>query len=206
MAAIFLTHEHGDHARGAVRFARRFGTTIAGTPATLRGCGFRPGSAALLPLEGSRGLRLGEWSFLTARVPHDAADPVAFRVETPEGSVGYALDLGHAPGGLVRFLGECETLILESNHDRRMLEDGPYPRELKERLRGPRGHLANDEAAEVIEAVAASRVRRLVLAHLSRTNNRAELALFAARRALGGRAAKVQVTVAGTEADGWLPA
>lgn len=203
--AVLLSHEHGDHARGVFRFARKFGTLVAGSRGTLRASGLRPGASRTLTFTGGESVELGSLRVATASVPHDAADPVAFRIETREFRVGFALDLGHAPAGVRGLLSACETVILESNHDADMLERGPYPRELKDRLRGPRGHLSNGEAADVLSEVIGSRTRSLVLAHLSRVNNRADLALSAARRALPGGAARIQVTVAHQDrTTGWL--
>jgi len=194
--AILLSHEHGDHARGAELFASRFGCAVAATSATLRGLGLRSPSFRVLPFESGQSLRLGTWRVAGVPVPHDAADPVAFRLDTPVGSVGYALDLGHAPEAVCRALAGCETLIVEANHDPDLLEQGPYPQDLKRRLRGPRGHLSNGEAAGFIAEAATKRTRALVLAHLSGTNNRPDLAMLAAHRALGSLSGNVRMTVA----------
>jgi phosphoribosyl 1,2-cyclic phosphodiesterase len=194
--AIFLSHEHGDHARGAARFARRFGTAVAGTRATLRAAGFPDGASGLLAFESGESVKLGSLRVATAPLCHDAADPVGFRVEAGERRLGFALDLGTATEVVCGLLADCQTVILEANHDPEMLEMGPYPRELKERLRGPRGHLSNREAADLLAAAAGKSTRTLVLAHLSRTNNRPDLAHAAVRAALGRRASEIRVTVA----------
>jgi len=203
--ALLLSHEHGDHARGAERFASRFGCAVAATTSTLRCLGLRSPAFRLLPFEAGRKLRLGSWRVMAAPVPHDAADPVAFRIETPEGSIGYALDLGHAPEAVGSLLGGCGTLVVESNHDPDLLEQGPYPEDLKRRLKGPRGHLSNGEAAELIARTATPGTRTLVLAHLSQTNNRRDLALLSAHRALGALAGGIRLSVAeqGPE-GGWI--
>jgi phosphoribosyl 1,2-cyclic phosphodiesterase len=194
--AMILTHEHGDHARGSERFARRFGCEIAATTSTLRCLGLRSREFRWTAFESGRSFRVAGWRVESAGVPHDAADPVALRLETDGASVGYAMDLGHAPPAVRSLLEGCEILIVESNHDVEMLERGPYPEDLKDRLRGPRGHLSNEEAAELIAATVDRRTRALVLAHLSRTNNRADLAMLAAHRALGSGAAAVRMRVA----------
>ncbi len=202
---ILLSHEHGDHARGAERFAGRFGCAVAGTAATLRCLGLSRISPRPLTVESGRALRVGSWEVRGVKVPHDAADPVAFRLDTPEGSIGYALDLGHAPETVIRSLEGCQVLIVESNHDSDLLERGPYPRELKQRLKGPRGHLSNGEAADFIAGVATRETRSLVLAHLSRTNNRADLALLSAHRALGDLSRSIRMSVAEQgPGNGWL--
>ena len=194
--AILLSHEHGDHSRGAARFAGRFGTLVAGSHSTLRAAGIRGPADSLLGFEGGETLTVGRLRVATASVSHDAADPVGFRVETGEGRIGFALDLGRATDAICELLAGCGTMILESNHDPEMLERGPYPRELKARLRGPRGHLSNVEAAELLEEVTGRSTRTLVLAHLSRTNNRPELAAAAARSALSRSGSRARLVVA----------
>ena len=203
--AILLSHEHGDHARGAERFSRRFGTLVAGTRATLRGAGLLDEVPRRLIFESGETVKLGGLRVATAGVSHDAADPVGFRVEAGESRIGFALDLGRATESVRGLLEGCEAMILESNHDLEMLETGPYPRELKERLRGPRGHLSNAEAGELLSDVAGKSTRTLVLAHLSRTNNHPALARAAARSVLSRRAADARVVVAGQGPAGcWI--
>lgn len=203
--AVVLSHEHGDHARGAMRLAARFGTRVAGTCRTLRAAGFRAGVPGTLAFEAGSAFRVGGLEIATERIPHDAADPVAFRVTTPAGRVGFALDLGHAPEPVVRLLAGCETLLVESNHDPEMLRTGPYPAELKARLRGPRGHLSNAETAALLERVACRSTRTLVLAHLSRTNNRSDLALASALGALDRAGSRPRVVVADpSRRGGWI--
>lgn len=194
--AMILTHEHGDHARGAERFAARFGCEIVATASTLRCLGLCTPQFRWAAFESGRSSHVAGWRVSSARVPHDAADPVALRLETSEGSVGYAMDLGQAPAAVASLLEGCEILIVETNHDVEMLERGPYPEELKDRLRGPRGHLSNEEAAALIAGAVNGRTRSLILAHLSRTNNRADLAMLAAHRALGSGAESIKMTVA----------
>lgn len=196
IGAILLSHEHSDHARGAARFARRFGTPVAATRSTLRAAGLFGSPARVTELAKGETVRFGSLRVATAPVSHDAADPVGFRIEAGSRRLGFALDLGRGTDAVRNLLAGCEALILEANHDPEMLERGPYPRELKERLRGPRGHLSNAEAADLLAEVAGPSTRTLVLAHLSRTNNRPELALSAARPVLSRRRAGAGVVVA----------
>ena len=194
--AVLLSHEHGDHARGAERFARRFGTRLACTRGTLRAAGLSGRLSRLQIFAAGETLQIGRLRVATAPVLHDAAEPVGFRVESGGESVGFALDLGRSTDAVTALLAGCHTIILESNHDPDLLERGPYPRELKARLRGPRGHLSNREAAELFAEAAGTSARTLILAHLSRTNNRPALARAALREVLGERAARIQVAVA----------
>jgi phosphoribosyl 1,2-cyclic phosphodiesterase len=103
-------------------------------------------------------------------LPHDAPH-VALRVTAGDRRFGIATDLGHVPRELHGFLSACDHVLLESNYCPRMLEAGPYPERLKRRVAGPVGHLANEQAAELARALENTRVSRLVLGHLSRTNN-----------------------------------
>jgi phosphoribosyl 1,2-cyclic phosphodiesterase len=201
---ILLSHEHGDHAKGAIRFAQRFRCPVAANRGTLRCLGPGVERLRVVPMEAGKPQVFGAWRVTAVRVPHDAVDPVAFRLETPDGSVGYALDLGHAPEPVRRALESCEVLIVEANHDPDLLEQGPYPAELKQRLAGPRGHLSNDEAGRLIADVATRTTRSLVLAHLSRINNRESLAKLSARRALGSLSGAIRMTVAEQGSAGWI--
>ena len=121
-------------------------------------------------------------------LPHDAAEPVAYRFEerTPQGSVHAAIvtDLGHVPPPLVRALAGLDLLVIEFNHDLRMLLEGPYPWPLKQRIRGGRGHLSNDQAAELLLALCHPGLKQVVLAHLSEHNNTPKRARAAAEDAL----------------------
>jgi phosphoribosyl 1,2-cyclic phosphodiesterase len=204
--AVLLSHEHTDHARGALAFAARWGVPLAGTPGTRTAAGLRQ---AKLPCY--HGIAPGEtraFSRLAVRavaVPHDAAAPVAFVVSVGDASLGHATDVGHVHQGLVEALRDCSTLLVESNYDPAMLRDGPYPWGLKERILGPLGHLSNGDVARLLENGLSPACRQVVLAHLSRTNNHPELALMAATQALerAGRR-RVEVTVAAPEGTDWI--
>ena len=126
---------------------------------------------------------IGDVRVRTQSVPHDAPQ-VALRFETAGTCVGLVTDLGQVPQELAGFLQGCETLLLESNHDRELLERGPYPARLKERVAGSLGHLSNTQAAELLSQIGGP-LRRVVLMHLSETNNSPELARTAASSVLG---------------------
>jgi phosphoribosyl 1,2-cyclic phosphodiesterase len=204
--AVLLSHEHGDHARGAFAFAVKWGMPLAGTRGTQRAAAFEtsrlPGYLPLEPGE-SRSFRR-----LTARavgVPHDAARPLAFVLSEGQSCFGHATDLGHVSRGLVEAFRECDALLVESNYDPSLLRDGPYPWALKERILGPFGHLSNEDVARFLEKGMGAFCARVVLAHLSQKNNHAELALMSAEDALrrAGRR-EVAVTSAAPEGTDWI--
>jgi len=204
--AVFVSHEHGDHARGAAAFAVKWGVPLAGTRGTLLAAGFAkaklPGFEPVAPGETRTIRRL---AVRVVAVPHDAAAPVAFVLSAGASSLGHATDLGHLSRGLVAALRACDAVLVESNYDPAMLRDGPYPWSLKERILGPLGHLSNGDVGRLLESGLSDACRLVVLAHLSRRNNHPELALQAAEEALerGGRRG-VRVALAAPEGTGWI--
>jgi phosphoribosyl 1,2-cyclic phosphodiesterase len=185
--AILITHEHADHIRGAALFSQKHKVPVYCTAATFRAAGFQRagvyghGLYAQVEVEAGTPFEIGGLSLLPFSVPHDAVDTVGYAVECGEMRFGYATDLGHDAAPVREALRDCDTLMLESNHDVEMLRRGPYPEVVKERVLGRHGHLDNETAAALLCDVATERTRRVVLAHLSRTNNLPALALRAAR-------------------------
>lgn len=201
--ALVITHEHADHIRGASLFSRTHKIPVYCTAATYRAASLdRQGVHAHVAVEPGVRFAIGGMWLAPFRVPHDAVETVGYAVDCDDARVGYATDLGHGADGVREGLQDCDLLILESNHDEGMLRDGPYPEVVKERVRSRHGHLDNGSAAELMCAVAGERTRTVVLAHLSRTNNRPDLALGAARQefARAGRRAPAL-----HPADQWSP-
>jgi phosphoribosyl 1,2-cyclic phosphodiesterase len=203
--AVFVSHEHGDHARGARVFSARWGVPLVLTRGTFRAAGLDgaklPAWEALGPGE-TRTIR--KLAVRAVAVPHDAACPLAFVVSAGAVSFGHATDLGHLGRAFVEALRACDAVLVESNYDPAMLRDGPYPWSLKERILGPFGHLSNDDVGRLLEKGLGAACRHVVLAHLSRKNNHPELALQSAEEALerAGRR-DVAVTLAPPEGTEW---
>ncbi len=204
--AILVSHEHGDHARGAAAFSRKWGVPICGSRGTLAAAGLVP--EKLPPpavLEPGATLSLSRLTIRAVAVPHDAARPLAFVLTTSGATFAHATDVGHLARSLVEALRGCDAILLEANHDPAMLRDGPYPWSLKERILGPLGHLSNGDVARLIEKGLGEECRQLVLAHLSRRNNHPELALLAAEEALARAGRRgVRLTVAGALGTDWI--
>lgn len=186
VTALILSHDHDDHVRCAGIYQRKFRLPIYATRRTLRDV-----RCELGPLCEVRYFRSGETlDFGRVRVhtiptPHDAADPVIFVVEASGRRLGIFTDLGHPFGALRRLLRLVDGVYLESNYDPEMLEAGPYTPALKARIRGPHGHLSNDEAAELLARCGRNRPAWVALAHLSEVNNTPEIALHTHRRRIG---------------------
>jgi phosphoribosyl 1,2-cyclic phosphodiesterase len=206
LALVLLSHEHGDHARGASAFSRRWGVRLAGSRGTYAAAGLgaieiagydvlTPGSAR----------RVGALAVTAVPVPHDAAAPVAFVVSFDGCSLGHATDLGHLSRPLVEAFRSCNAVLLESNYDAGMLRDGPYPWSLKERILSPLGHLSNGDVARFLQADLGDACETIVLAHLSQKNNHPEVARMAAETALRRRGDRdVRLTMTGPDGTGWI--
>ena len=182
MAAVIVTHSHADHAAHASTYATRLGCPIRASETTMQSIRLRASVQAETFTVGRRFV-VGDITIHSHALPHDAPQ-VALVFETKVTTVGLATDLGHVPKGLGRFLGECETLLLESNHDPDMLEMGPYPAMLKRRVGGSLGHLSNGQAGDLLAGLAHA-PKRVVLMRLSETNNSPRLARSSAEAALG---------------------
>jgi len=174
--AILLTHEHLDHARGAARLSKLHGIPVICAHETLDALDCSPAHlAAWQPLDAGRVLDLGAVAIEPFPVPHDAARPVGYVLHGEGLRVGIATDLGHATTLVIERLRRCDLVMIESNHDDRMLLDGPYPWHVKQRVQGRLGHLSNHEAAAVLRETVGDACRAVVLAHLSESNNRPAL-------------------------------
>ena len=181
---VFLTHEHGDHAGAAGILARKLRLRVHGTPGTLRSLRDPPPPELCRPLRAGEPVQLGALAILPLAIPHDAWEPVAYTFSDGTASGALVTDLGCVPPSLVRALQGLDALILEMNHDLRMLLEGPYPWSLKQRVRGGRGHLSNAQGAQLLEQVLHGGLRHLVLAHLSQQNNSERQARAAAEKVL----------------------
>jgi phosphoribosyl 1,2-cyclic phosphodiesterase len=190
VSAILVTHSHADHAASASTYATRFDCPVRATEATLGAIRLRA-KARREAFAAGRSFRIGDISIRSHELPHDAPQ-VALVFETKDATVGLATDLGHVPRGLASFLCECETLLLESNHDTELLASGPYPASLKRRVGGSLGHLSNEQAGDLLAELSCA-PREVVLMHLSENNNAPQLARASAEAALGHRGTRLRL-------------
>ncbi len=187
--AIALTHGHLDHARSAGLLSRKCGARVYCSEALMSNASLRRAHAfhavsvgGALTIRARRGP--DEILLRAIPLPHDAEPTLAFRLEHAGRAAAICTDMGHPERAAAQALAGVNLLLLEFNHDAELLARGPYTSALKRRVAGPRGHLSNAEAAEVLRWALAPELTTLVLAHLSATNNRPELALAAARAVL----------------------
>jgi len=181
MDAILLTHEHSDHVKGLGILARRYGIPIYATQGTadaLKGMtalGKIP-EGLMHVIRADETFAVGDLSIRPFAIPHDAAEPVGYRLENGGKSAAVATDLGHYDEYIIRNLKNLDVLLLESNHDIRMLEAGRYPYYLKRRILGDSGHLSNESAGQLLCEVLHDDMKEIFLGHLSKENNYEALA------------------------------
>jgi phosphoribosyl 1,2-cyclic phosphodiesterase len=185
LSAIMLSHGHTDHTKGVGVFSRKHKLPVWMNRGTWKVAETGLGKLhAVEFFETGRIFQVAGFRVHPFSVPHDCADPVGFRISAGTCRIGIATDLGTPTGLVANVLGGVQVLVLESNHDPVMLRDGPYPWELKQRVRGRLGHLSNLESAGLLERIVSDELQTVILAHMSTTNNRAELALECARESL----------------------
>lgn len=177
---VMLTHEHHDHIQGAGVLARKYNIALLANEATFQAANPRLGKVeGFQPFETGEKFSFAGFTIHPFAISHDTVDPVGFVVEHGGVSLGFCTDTGMVSRLLQQRLAGCHGLILECNHDLQMLADGPYPLHLQQRVRSRQGHLANNDAAHFIGDLLHDRLQHVVLAHLSETNNKPELAFTA---------------------------
>lgn len=172
---IFITHEHGDHIKGLPNLVKKYGIQMYSRPATFRAmsCYGELSGDCVNPIIDR--IQLGRVAVRAFDIPHDAAAPVGYIIQGTSRCV-VATDIGNVDDRLQQMLEGAQVLVLEANHDEEMLKQGSYPYNLKQRILGPLGHLSNRRMAQVV-AELRRRPQKLILAHLSESNNRPELAM-----------------------------
>src|SRR5689334_217128 len=157
--AVIVTHEHDDHAGGIEKLARRFGVPVHLTYGTLCAMG-RDGAALAEPviIDSHSPFEIGDIEVRPYPVPHDAREPAQFVFSDGAVGLGVLTDAGDITAHMAQMLSGLEALVIECNHDRGMLMDGPYPFSLKQRIGGRLGHLDNDTASELVRGLDCGRL------------------------------------------------
>jgi phosphoribosyl 1,2-cyclic phosphodiesterase len=188
--AVLITHEHNDHASGLKMLLKELPVQAhltGGTMRALKTDEYELSGSAIVRIAPGVTFKVGDIEVLPFRVPHDAAEPVAFSVTCGNVKITQLTDIGYVPDFVAERLRGSHVLILESNHDLEMLRVGPYPWVLKQRLMGRYGHLSNTAVAKFIREQYDGFAEHLFLAHLSSKNNHPELARSEASHALRDR-------------------
>ena len=174
LSAILVTHEHSDHLRGAFPLARRYSLPVylsAGTEKATR----ELSPVATKIINADQDFQVEDIVVSPVAVPHDAREPVQFVFSCEGKTLGVLTDLGSITAHVIDSYRGCDGLLLEANHDRDMLADGPYPYPLKQRVGGDWGHLNNEQAASFLESIGTESLQGIVIGHMSEKNNSLDL-------------------------------
>jgi phosphoribosyl 1,2-cyclic phosphodiesterase len=199
---VLITHEHSDHISAVPVLSRRLGlktfiveaaakVSRRRNPSLMEEYGVR-----VEPIEAGVPMTVRDVTIRPFSVSHDSVDPVMFTFEYHSSKLGFATDLGIVTRLVSERLRGLDALVIESNHDVKMLADGPYRPEDKRRIKGRLGHLSNDEAQTLVREIAHAGLRSVTLAHLSQINNAPSLAFEGMRRVLDEACASCELHVA----------
>lgn len=183
---ILVTHEHSDHISGLGVFCRKYEIPIYATKGTIRailhnGGKNAPDASLFREIEADKKIIIKDLTVSPMRISHDAAEPVAYRIGYEGKRVAVCTDLGVYNDYTVECLKGLDAILLEANHDVNMLQVGPYPYYLKQRILGDRGHLSNENSGRLLNRVLHDNLKAVVLGHLSKENNLPQLAYEAVR-------------------------
>ena len=182
LAAILITHEHSDHIQGIGVLARRYGIPMYATQGTIdeiinsaKNLG-EYDKGLFHPICLDEDVFVGDLRVHPFRISHDAKEPCAYRIESEGSKVAIATDMGTFNPYVVNNLKGLDAVLLEANHDVRMLQAGPYTYALKQRILSDRGHLSNDNSGLLLNQILHDNLKYIILGHLSKENNMPELA------------------------------
>lgn len=181
LSGIFITHEHLDHVKALPVILKKYDIPVYATKATvdeiLKMKNMDKADVSLLrEIRADEAVIVGDLKIKPFCIEHDAADPVAYRVDCSNKSIAVATDMGCFNEYTVQNLEGIDAGVIEANHDIRMLEIGPYPYYLKRRILGDKGHLSNEAAGRLISLILNDNIKGILLGHLSKENNYPDLA------------------------------
>ena len=171
LTAIIVTHEHSDHWKGIGALSAKYNIPVYLSAGSLKAKEIQSGEALFNCIDSHKDFYVGDICIKPVPVPHDAREPIQYILSNGKVQLGILTDLGHFTPHVVSSFSKCDALLLECNYDDDMLLDGPYPRFLKDRVSGMFGHLSNRQAADLLLALDLSRLKTLVIGHISAKNN-----------------------------------
>ena len=198
LSGILITHEHSDHIQGLGVFSRKYGIPIYASKGTIDGIRNYKSLGTVQDelfheIKCNEMFMIGDIAVKPFSISHDAYEPTGFRMEHQDKAIAIATDLGKFDDYIVENLKGLNGIVLEANHDIHMLEVGPYPYPLKQRVLGERGHLSNELSGRLLCQILHDGLKCVMLGHLSKENNYAELAY---------ETVKLEVTLSNTQYKG----
>lgn len=185
---VFVTHEHSDHVKGLRLFCERYHIEIYASQGTIRALEDKNilSDKVAYDFITERGMDIGNMYIKPFNLSHDCAEGFGYVIKFNNGEkVAICTDLGVITQEVVNSISGCETIFIESNHDVGMLENGEYPYYLKRRILSDKGHLSNETCSKILPYLVKNGTNRIVLSHLSQTNNFPKLAFQTAIESLG---------------------
>jgi len=177
---IFITHEHSDHIKGVGVISRKYDIPIyanADTWSAMEGSLGKIKEHNIKVIDKRSVTEIGDLNIKAFNIPHDASGPMGYTVSDGKKNISVATDFGTFTREIYDNLKNSEVILLESNHDVNMLKFGPYPYQLKRRILSEIGHLSNDDCGNaIVELVKCGNNKKIILGHLSNTNNQPDLA------------------------------
>lgn len=179
---ILVTHDHADHVKSIGSLVDKIKRPVYTTKEIHHGIYANWCVKKKIPLDlqhhicKGETVMLGDFEVTAFGVPHDSTDCLGYSIRCCDVTFTIITDCGHITEEIVPFIAKADYLVIEANHDKEMLRNGPYPKYLQDRIAGPRGHLPNDECGESLATYATPRLRHVWLCHLSEENNHPELA------------------------------
>lgn len=206
---IFITHEHSDHVKGVGVLSRKYDIPIYANADTWSAMETSIGNIKehnIKVIDKRSITKIEDMSIKAFNIPHDAVSPMGYTVSDDTKSISVATDFGTFTKEIYDNIKESEVILLESNHDVNMLKFGPYPYSLKRRILSEIGHLSNDDCGNaIVELVKCYSNKKIILGHLSNTNNQPDLAYQTVLNVLNENGIKQQEDIILTMANRHKP-
>ncbi len=177
LKGIFITHEHTDHIKGIDVLARNLNLPIFATKGTIKNSFICSDEFLINKIKNDETFLFCGMEISSFSKSHDAIEPISFKIRDRGKVLSIITDLGVSCKNVSDVVNESDFLVIESNHDLKMLEQGPYPYFLKERIKSEKGHLSNLHSAVCVLENGRRKLKNIILSHLSETNNTPKIAL-----------------------------
>ena len=179
ISAILVTHEHIDHVKGLGTFSKKYNIPVYANAKTWEAMPeqtYKIDEKNIMKFNITENFEIGDLKIHPFKIPHDAVNPCGFNIIHKNEKISIATDIGHMTSDIALKLEDSVFVLLEANYDPDILQYSNYPYQLKQRISGPNGHLANIDAGKTISFLMNSGLKKVMLGHLSKENNFPELA------------------------------